>query len=48
LLLFLRHGLGFADPGYCDDAMFWLAGFLPGMARPACSTRRRAMPPLPP
>lgn len=30
LFLYLRHGLGFADPfcttGYCDYGMFWLAG----------------------
>ena len=30
LWLYLRHGLGFADPfcttGYCDYGMFWLAG----------------------
>ncbi|MDR3505308.1 MAG: glycosyltransferase family 87 protein [Acidocella sp.] len=30
LWLYLRHGLGFADPfcttGYCDYSMFWLAG----------------------
>ncbi len=32
LALYRHHGLGFADPacttGYCDHAMFWVAGFL--------------------